>query len=181
MVIGHWALVSPGVRHLRPDSWHLFHYNPDMIRKFIAFIAALALMTVPCAAVDESALSALLEGTKFHYTRLEAGLWTIPFEGHSLSSYNVFVTSNEGVVLVFVVVADHDSFEETPELVRALLRCNVDLDRIKVGIDDDGDVFARIDLTERILDARELSENIDQAAAAADEIYRRIAPYLASP
>src|SRR3989304_2158870 len=100
-----------------------------MIRRALPDLTVLllTLVVVPTFA-DESPLAGLLEGTQFRYTRLEAGLGTVPFE-------------------------------ETPELVRTLLQCNGDLGRVKVGIGDDGDVFVRIDLTERLLDARELSEN----------------------
>jgi hypothetical protein len=62
-----------------------------------------------------------------------------------------------------------------------LLRLNAEIDYVKVGMDDDGDAFVRIDLNARGLDQQEMKDNIEQLAAAADVVYAAIKPYLATP
>lgn len=42
----------------------------------------------------------------------------------------------------------------------------------------EGDVFVRIDLSIRVLDKQEMQENIDQVAAAANEVFAGLKPYL---
>ena len=63
-------------------------------------------------------------------------------------------------------------------MLQKLLRLNEDLDRVKIGIDQSGDVFVRIDLSVRTVDAQELKENIKQLAAATDEVFAAIKPFI---
>jgi len=48
-----------------------------------------------------------------------------------------------------------------------------------VGIDKDGDVFVRVDLSIRVLDKDEMTVNVDQVAATADEVFKGLKPNLA--
>jgi len=47
----------------------------------------------------------------------------------------------------------------------------MEFDKVKIGLDDDESLMARIDMTTRILDVAELTENLDQIGAACDEAY----------
>ena len=59
-----------------------------------------------------------------------------------------------------------------------LLKLNGELDRVKIGIDGEGDTFVRIDLSVRRMDEEEMKENIEQVAAATDVVYAAIKPYV---
>ena len=63
-------------------------------------------------------------------------------------------------------------------MMKKLLGLNEQLDRVKIGLDKEGDVFVRIDLSIRILDKQELKENLDQAAAAANDVFAALKPFL---
>ncbi len=50
------------------------------------------------------------------------------------------------------------------------MKFNHHVDRVKIGLDDDGDTFVRVDLSLRLLDAQEFKLNVEQVAAGADEL-----------
>lgn len=58
-----------------------------------------------------------------------------------------------------------------------LLNANYDFDYVKVGIDNDGDLFVRADLPPDT-DAAHFKSIIEQVAAATDVLYGRIQPLL---
>jgi len=82
------------------------------------------------------------------------------------------------MAVMFVVVAEKNQLRVTPELMRSLLLMNDDFDRVKIGIDKNGDLFVRVDSTVRVMDLEELKANIEQVAAATDEITKAIKPYI---
>ena len=62
--------------------------------------------------------------------------------------------------------------------MRILLHLNSTLDRVKIGYDDDGDLFVRCDSSVRVLDAKEFHAIVDQVSAATDEVYKGISEWL---
>ena len=82
------------------------------------------------------------------------------------------------MAVMFVVVAEKKQLKVTPELMRSLLRMNDDFDRVKIGIDKNGDLFVRVDSSTRVMDVQELKDNIEQVAAATDEVTKAIKPYI---
>ncbi|MGD9590349.1 MAG: YbjN domain-containing protein [Pyrinomonadaceae bacterium] len=118
----------------------------------------------------------VINETGFNFTKAGDGVWTIPFEGKVQKDITVVISVSEDLLTLFSIVAVKKDFKPTPELHQKLLRFNDDLDRVKVGIDKDGDIFVRIDLSIRNLDKDELKVNIDQAAAAADEVFKAVKP-----
>ncbi|MBK9154035.1 MAG: YbjN domain-containing protein [Chloracidobacterium sp.] len=120
----------------------------------------------------------VINETGFNFTKASEGVWTIPFEGKVQKDITVVISVSEDLLTLFSIVAVKKDFKPTPELHQKLLRFNDDLDRVKVGIDKDGDIFVRIDLGIRIMDKEELRANIDQVAAAADEVFKAVKPTL---
>ena len=82
------------------------------------------------------------------------------------------------MAVMFVVVAEKKQLKVTSELMRILLRMNDDFDRVKIGIDKNGDLFVRVDSSTRVMDVQELKDNIEQVAAATDEVTKAIKPYI---
>jgi hypothetical protein len=89
--------------------------------------------------------------------------------------------SNAPLAVLFALVAEKKDLKLTPEAMAKMLRLNSDLDRVKIGVDDDGDAFVRIDASIRILDTDEFKALIEQTAAAADEVFAALKPFLAAP
>jgi hypothetical protein len=97
------------------------------------------------------------------------------------SKYNckrLSVTTEKGIVGAFVTVAYKNNMRMTAELIEKLLQINHDLDYIKVGIDEDGDVFGRIDTHLRIMDVEEMNDVIAQVSNTTDTTYVALKPYL---
>jgi hypothetical protein len=153
------------------------------------FIATIALLSIACCfqsqaltsyAQDknQTAIARLLDQSGYTYTKAADGVWAIPFKGKGLTDFNVVVATQQDIAVIFAIVAEKKNFRVTPEAMGKLLRLNSDLDRVKIGIDEEGDTFARVDLSIRILDGQEFKANIEQVAAAADVVYGAIKPYL---
>lgn len=123
----------------------------------------------------------VINETGLTFTKAGESVWTVPFEGKAQKDITVVLSVGDDLLTLFSLIAEKKDFKPTPDLFQKLLRFNEDLDRVKVGIDKDGDIFVRIDLSIRNLDKDELKANIDQAAAAADEVFKAVKPSLVKP
>ena len=128
-------------------------------------------------AKPSSKVSQLLEQSGYSYSKDGDNLWTMNFRGKALGEFKVIITSVESMAALLVVVAKRKELNPTPELMRTLLRMNDDFDKVKVVVDKDGDLLVRVDTTIRIMDLDELKANVEQVAAAADEVAKAIKPY----
>lgn len=122
----------------------------------------------------------LLEDSGHNYGKAGENVWTIRYKGNHLSEFAVVVIGHESMLILVGVVAEKKDFNATPEMMRKLLLLNDDFDRVKVGIDKDGDLFNRIDLSLRIVDTQEFKANLEQISSAVDQTYAAIKPYLVS-
>jgi hypothetical protein len=120
----------------------------------------------------------LLNGSGVKFTKVDNGIWTVPYSGKQLPDFNVIIAAEKDVLVMFVVVADQKQFRPAPELFKKLLAHNDEFDRVKIGIDKEGGVVVRMDLSIRLIDKKELTESLDQTAAATDEVYASIRPFL---
>ena len=82
---------------------------------------------------------------------------------------------------MFVQVVKQKDYKPSAEMFSTLLLQNDAMDRVKIGLDDEREVVVRIDLIIRLLDKREFTENLDQLAAASDQIYGIVKPHLIKP
>jgi hypothetical protein len=123
-------------------------------------------------------IAQLLEGSGYSYKKETEKVWSIDFTGKSLSSFKVVLVTQEELLVILTVVAKKTEFTVSPELLRKLLQFNNSIDRVKVGFDDEGDIFVRTDLSHRVIDDDEFKLNVKQVAAATDEVYAGIKPFL---
>lgn len=122
-------------------------------------------------------VAGMLEESGYPYTKVADNVWTIPFEGKNLKKFDLIITTSPDILILLVVVAKKKDFTATPALMRTMLNLNDEFDRVKVGLDQDGNAFARIDVSIRVLDKQELKDNLDQASAAADGLFIAIKPF----
>lgn len=115
-------------------------------------------------------IAALLKECHLEYTEAAPATFTLNVPGKRTPRHKLFVASYEGLVLVGTIVAKKADVPKSADLASRLLRFNHDFDRVKVALDEDGDLVVRVDLSLRLLDAAELRTNVDQVAASADEI-----------
>ncbi len=120
----------------------------------------------------------LLNESTFSVTKIEKDLWTITYEGKAKKEITVGVSIAKDMVLAIAVFAESEKVNLPPQVLMKLLRLNEEYDRVKVGIDREGAVFVRLDLTARTLDKADLITGIDQVAAVADHAYSEIRAHL---
>lgn len=123
-------------------------------------------------------VSRLLNESGAKFTKIADDTWSMSFEGKSMKDINVLAGVGDGILVTFALIPQSKGVKFPPDVLMKLLNLNDQYDRVKVGIDIKGNVFVRIDMTIRTLDKSELSEGIDQVAAAVDEIHGQIRTYL---
>jgi len=120
----------------------------------------------------------LLPKSGYQFKQYSPVVWGIDFEGKAIGTVRVIMVAQENIVVIFAIIAKKDEIPLTAELMQTMLRCNHKFDRVKVGLDDDGDAFVRTDTSSRVLDGEEFKAIVEQVAAAANEAYELIKPSL---
>lgn len=120
----------------------------------------------------------VINETGLSFTKASDSVWTVPYQGKARKDIIVVASVTGDLITLFSVVAEKKDLKPSPEMLQKLLKFNADFDRVKVGIDKDGDVFVRIDLSIRVLDKDEMTVNADQVAAAADDIFKGLKPHI---
>jgi hypothetical protein len=113
----------------------------------------------------------LLQASGYTFTTHTPIVWSVIRTGKSLKSIKVVISVSEDLLVIFVTVTPKATMRMTPEFMRSLLRFDYSLDRVKVAIDDDGDLCVRSDTSIRLTDVQEFKVIVEQVAASADEVY----------
>jgi hypothetical protein len=120
----------------------------------------------------------LLKDSGYDYVRKTDSVWYVEEHGQKLGDYKIIGACSDDLLVIFVIVAEKARLGDMQQISYKIARLNHEMDKVKIGIDDDGDAFVRADLTLRILDVRELKDQVTQLAAAADEAYGDLQPFL---
>jgi len=120
----------------------------------------------------------LLPPSGYQFKQYSPVVWGVDFEGKAIGTFRVVMVAQENIVVIFAIIAKKAEIPHTVELLNTMLRCNHKFDRVKVGLDDDGDAFVRTDASSRVLDGEEFKAIVEQVAAAANEAYELIKPSL---
>src|SRR5260370_13435402 len=118
----------------------------------------------------------LLPASGFECKQYSPTVWGIDFEGKGIGSFRVIMVAQENIVVIFAIIAKKNEIPLTTELLKTMLNCNHRFDRVKVGMDEDGDAFVRTDTSSRVLDDVEFKAIVEQVGAAANEPYGLIKP-----
>jgi len=130
------------------------------------------------AGAQSVGMDAMLKQTGYTYTTHNATTWSIDLTKKNLGKTKVILSTGSEILVTFVIVAKKAAIQKTPQMMEALLTANHDYDYTKIGLDKDGDMFVRIDMPLRSLDATELKSVIDQVANASDEVYAKVARWI---
>lgn len=125
------------------------------------------------------AIADLLQKSGYKYSNPRRIVWTVPFEGKSLGEYPVVLTAKGDLAIAFVVVAKKAQIRLDPEMARAALELNYRLERAKVGLDEDGDLFVLADMPSQLLTVAEFRKTVEAVATAADAAHATLKPWLA--
>jgi len=139
-------------------------------------ICAIPAKSIVAQESSSAKVGRLLERSGYKYEKKGAEVWTIAFTAKALTSFNVILATQGDLLVTFVIISHKKDIELTPAFMQKLLKFNHNLDRVKVGIDDDGDLFVRTDQSIRVADDKEFKDNVEQVAAAANEVYAGIKP-----
>ena len=149
------------------------------------FLRALALVAALCigaasqpAFAQSVGMDAMLKQTGYTYTTHNATTWSIDLNRKNLGKLKVILSTGSDILVTFVIVAKKAKIQKTPQLMEKLLNANHDYDYTKIGFDGDGDMFVRVDMPLRTIDATELKSIIDQVANASDEVYAKVATWI---
>jgi len=163
---------------------------PCLFRPFAALLVAVIVIgfCVPPAAAaglttaESSAKTERLLADSGHtFVKKTDTVWFIEYHGKSLANYKVIVAVEDDLMVVFVTVVRKAQMQLTPEFAEKLLRASSRFDRVKIGLDNDGDLFVRCDASVRVTDLTEFKALLDQVANVSDELYKDIRGSLISP
>jgi len=145
----------------------------------VALFLALFFVTVGQPARAQSmGMDALLKQTGYAFTTHNATTWSVELNKKNLGKLRVIMSTGSDILVTFVIVAKQAAIQKTPQMMEALLTANHDYDYTKIGLDKDGDMFVRVDMPLRLVDADELKQIIDQVANASDELYAKVARWI---
>src|SRR5262249_38567932 len=145
----------------------------------LALVAALCLGVLTQVGFAQAAsMDAMLKDTGYGYNTHNATTWSIDLNRKHLGKTRVILSTGGDILVTFVIVAKKAAIQKTPQMMDALLTANHDYDYTKVGLDKDGDMFVRIDMPLRTVDAAELKSIIDQVANASDEVYVKVSSWV---
>jgi hypothetical protein len=153
----------------------------------LVILAVAAACFVPArAAAQTTALSSarvndLLNQSGYTVVRKTDTVWYVEFTGKELKKFKVIFAVQDDLLVTFVNPATKAQMDVTPEFMRKVMKLNHSLDRVKVGLDADDDLFVRVDSTVRIMDLTELKAVVSQVSAAADESFIALRPYITAP
>jgi hypothetical protein len=116
----------------------------------------------------------------FNYTKASETVWVVKSKGKVLPEFETFVATNENVVVIGVVMAKQKNLKMSQESLLKILKLNHENDFVKIGIDEDNDLFVRLERKVRTLDFEEFKSCYAEVVADSDNVYTQIKPFLIS-
>ena len=123
-------------------------------------------------------IAGFLKDSGYEYKQADENVWIINHKGKSVPNPQTLVIALADFVIVGVVVAEKKIIQVTADSMFKLLHLAHDMDYIKVGIDDDGDLFVRSEVRTRAMNASEFKDTVERVFSAADRAYTEIKPFL---
>lgn len=145
----------------------------------ISNIASAQTQTMSAQASAEKA-AALLDKSGYPFRKASENLWVVSFNGKQIADIQVIIRTAPDFLFADVTIAKKREMRPTAELFYKALKLAHSYDIVKIGLDNDDDLFVRVELKMRTMDVDEFKSYIKQTAAAADEIYGQIKPLLSA-
>ncbi|MFZ5806201.1 MAG: hypothetical protein ACOY3I_03195 [Verrucomicrobiota bacterium] len=120
------------------------------------------------------------EKTGYQYEKISDHVWKFLFTGRHMLEIDVLAVWQGQLFIFGAIVVSQQMLNGDKKLSNELLLLNNNLDRVKIGFNQENMLFVRSDISVRTLDFQEFKDNMDQVAAATDYIYGLIKPYLVS-
>lgn len=132
------------------------------------------------AAVEQK-VEQFLKESGYSYRKASDSVWVIERQGKALTNMKIIIASDAGFVLAGVIVAKKAQLRVTSDLSFKLLKLAHAIDYVKVGFDDDEDLFVREEVRARLFDLQSFKNLIEDVSGAADRAYTEVKPFLVAP
>jgi hypothetical protein len=129
-------------------------------------------------AQSSAKVAQFLKQSGYTYKQAAETVWVVKMNGVELKEYEALVATNEGIVVIGVVMANRKALKSSDDLLFKLLKLNHEKDFMKIGFDNDDDLFIRTEHKVRNLDLDEFKSLVEQVKAATDMLYTEIKPSL---
>lgn len=143
-----------------------------------SFAAFAATLSQGSTAQTSAKVEQWLKQAGYNATKAADNVWLIKSKGNALSDFNTLVATNEGVVVIGVVMTNKKDLKMSQDLLFKILKLTHDIDYIKIGFDNDDDLFVRLERKVRTLDFEEFKACYSEVTNAADKLYTEIKPFL---
>lgn len=120
----------------------------------------------------------LLKQAGLNYKHVSDNVWVVKTKGRVLPEFDMLVAENQGVLVVGVVMLNKKNLKLSQDLLFKLLKFNHTKDYVKVGVDDDDDLFVRTELNLKRLELEEFKTVFDTVITLADDVYTEIKPFI---
>ena len=147
----------------------------------LAFTCSSSTAVAQTTEASSAKVAQLLHGFGTPFTQKTPAVWYMDYNGKHLKDFRVILAVEGDLLVSFVTVAPKARIQTTPDFMHKVMRLNSRLDRVKIGLDSDEDLFVRIDSSVRIMDADEFKQVIDQLAAATDDVYDDLSAFITPP
>lgn len=83
----------------------------------------------------------------------------------------ILIAEQNDMVIIGTVVRPKATLDTSAATLLKLMRLSNDLDYVKIGIDSDGDLFVRVEVRSRMLDAAEFKTTVQDVIKASAKAY----------
>jgi hypothetical protein len=120
----------------------------------------------------------ILKQANLNYKRASDNVWIVKTKGNALPEFDMLIAENQGVLVIGVVMLNKKNLKLSTDLLFKLLKFNHLKDYVKVGIDDDDDLFVRSELNLSQIDALDFAFVFKTVVTLADDVYTEIKPFI---
>ena len=132
----------------------------------------------PSAAVaqtTEAKVDLWLKNSGYNFRKTGKATWLINHPDLSSSEMPLLVAAGPDFVVIGVVVEFKKNLSFSKESMFKLLRLSHSIDYVKIGFDDDEDLFVRAEVKTKLLDQQEFKNIVETCARAAVRIRGELA------
>jgi hypothetical protein len=143
-----------------------------MLVVFAACCASGAAQESSPATQPNSKIDGFIKHSGYQYKDFGKGIW-----GMKGPAGTILVVTTADTLVMGMVVPTQGKVKVTAESMSDLLKLTHDLDYLKVGIDDDNDIFIRTEQRIRLLDQAAFDDLVKRVTTGYERTLAKLAPY----
>jgi len=154
------------------------YFRQTASRSILFVILTLLFISAANAQVKKpNSLNASIDGhlksSGLDYKKPNEIAWIVNYENET-----ILVGAQDDFFLAGVVVAQKGQFRETAESLSEILKLVHEIDFVKIGLDNDGDLFVRTERKGNTMEKQEFVDYIGIVSRAAKTVRTRLQPYM---